>query len=64
VNARICVTGSDVVDELASLWKWLRAEPDLRGYLRVVAEFTGDLTAGRVCGGSGFGCPVSWAGVS
>lgn len=48
VGARIQVIDGDAVAELASLWEWLRAEPDLRGHVRMVPALPGGEEMGAV----------------
>lgn len=46
MDACIRVTSRDAAVELASLWEWLRAEPDLRGHVRVTPALPGETEMG------------------
>ena len=48
VDAHIRVIGGDAVVEFASLWEWLRSEPDLRGCVRVAPALPGEAEMGAV----------------
>jgi hypothetical protein len=48
MDAQIWVSGGDLIEDVASLWKWLRAERELVGTVHVVQRPPGDGELGGV----------------